>query len=227
MGAPMGRGTDTDAQILRPSDLTIDADRVWRRMGYADTSSVPGILVESFDRAFRTGQDLLDPAIRWTVRRLQGAPQPDGSVRVDGATFCSDELAIRCQGAVELVLFVATIGSRLEDEVHRRISDEPLPAVVLDYVGSEAVVHLTHVMRDRLGTYATPKGHRVGCRFCPGYGDWDTREQHKLFSVLDGDPIGVELAPSGMMHPRKSYAGVVPVGPNVEEISHYARVSDH
>lgn len=227
MGAPMGRGTDTDAQILRPSDLTIDADRVWRRMGYADTSSVPGILVESFDRAFRTGQDLLDPAIRWTVRRLQGAPQPDGSVHVNDVTFCSNELVVRCQGAEELVLFIATIGPRLEEQVHGRISNEPLPAVVLDYFGSEAVVGLTHYMREELEAYAQPKGYRVGWRFCPGYGDWDTREQHKLFSVLDGDPIGVELAPSGMMHPRKSYAGVVPVGPNVEEISHYARVSDH
>lgn len=223
----MDSGTDMDVQILRPSDLTIDPDRVWGRMGYADTSSVPGILAESFDRAFRTGQDLLDPAIRWSARPLQGAPQPDGSVCVGGVTFGSHELAIRCQGADELVLFVATIGPHLEDEVHSRISDEPLPAVVLDFVGSEAVVQLTHLMREYLASYAAPKGYRVGLRFCPGYGDWDTREQHKLFSLLNGDPIGVELAPSGMMHPRKSYAGIIPVGPNVEEISHYARVSEH
>lgn len=223
----MGSGTDTDVQILRPSDLTIDPDRVWRRMGYADTSNVPEVLTESFDRAFRMGQDLLDPAIRWTVRSLRGAPEPDGSVHVDDVTFCSHELAMRCQGAEELVIFIATIGPRLEDQVHSRIASEPLPAVVLDYVGSEAVVGLTHHMREHLESDAAPKGYRVGWRFCPGYGDWDTGEQHKLFSLLDGTPIGVELAPSGMMHPRKSYAGVIPLGPDVEEIMHDARVSEH
>ena len=223
----MGSGTDADVQVLRPTDLTIAPERVWRRMGYADTANVPEVLAESFDRAFRMGQDLMDPAIRWTVRPLRGAPDPDGSVHVDDVTFCSDELVVRCQGAEELVLFIATIGPRLEEQVHSRISSEPLPAVVLDYFGSEAVVGLTHYMRAELDAYAQPKGYRVGWRFCPGYGDWDTREQHKLFSLLGGEPIGVELSPSGMMHPRKSYAGVVPLGPDVEEISHYARVSEH
>ncbi len=223
----MSSGTDTDGQILRPTDLTIEPERVWRRMGYADTSSVPEVLHRSFDRAFRMGQDLVDPAIRWTIRSLRGAPEPNGSVHVGEVTFCSNELAVRCQGAEELVLFVATIGPRLEDQVHSRISSEPLPAVVLDYFGSEAVVGLTHYMRAHLEAYAAPQGYRVGGRFCPGYGDWDTREQHKLFSLLDGEPIGVALSASGMMHPRKSYAGAVPLGPGVEEISHYARVSEH
>ena len=223
----MGSGTDADARILRPHGLSVDAERVWRRMGYKDKGGVPDVLATSFDEAFRAGHELLDPAIRWAVCPLQGAPESDGSVSVGGVTFSSKELAIRCRGAEELVLFIATIGPRLEDRVHARISAEPLPAVVLDYFGSEAVVGLTHHMRKELEAYARPKGYRVGWRFCPGYGDWDTREQHKLFSLLDGDPIGVELAPSGMMHPRKSYAGVIPLGSEVEEIMHYARHSEH
>lgn len=223
----MGSGTDADARILRPDGLSVNAERVWRRMGYRDASAVPDVLTAAVEEAFRAGHDLLDPAIRWVVLPLPGAPDSDGSVSVGDVTFCSEELAIRCQGADELVLFIATIGPRLEGQVHSRISVEPLPAVVLDYFGSEAVVGLTHYMREHLEAYAAPKGYRVGGRFCPGYGDWDTREQHKLFSLLDGEPIGVELSPSGMMHPRKSYAGVVPLGPDVEEISHYARVSEH
>lgn len=223
----MDSGTDADAHVLRPNGLSVNAEHVWRRMGYKDRAGVPDVLTTSFDQALRAGHDLLDPAIRWVVYPLQGAPESDESIQVADVTFCSKELAIRCRGAEELVLFIATIGPRLEDQVHSRISTEPLPAVVLDYFGSEAVVGLTHLMREELEAYAGPKGYRVGWRFCPGYGDWDTREQHKLFSLLDGEPIGVELAPSGMMHPRKSYAGVIPLGSEVEEIMHYARHSEH
>ena len=100
---------------------------------------------------------------------------------------------------------VCTIGSALEDEV-TRLSDEGelLRAVLLDAAGSVAAEAAAEYMDRRIQEEAAALGLRTSCRASPGYGDWDIREQAKLFRLVPAERIGVTLSESAMMIPRKS-----------------------
>ena len=100
---------------------------------------------------------------------------------------------------------VCTIGSALEGEV-TRLSDEGelLRAVLLDAAGSVAAEAAAEYMDRRIQEEAAALGLRTSCRASPGYGDWDIREQAKLFRLVPAERIGVTLSESAMMIPRKS-----------------------
>ena len=46
-------------------------------------------------------------------------------------------------------------------------------------------------------------------RFHVGYGDFDLKEQRRLFAILDPARIGIELNPSCIMIPEKSVSGIM------------------
>lgn len=210
-----------DVHILRPSRWEADASKIWRRLGYADPSQAPAAVHAAFARACELGQDLLEPAACYRIRPMER--WSPAWIELSGIALGSRELAFRCRGAREVAIFIATIGLRLEGEVERLFPQEPTTAWMLDQYGSEAVVALARAVRYELRDYALSHGLRIGERYCPGYGDWETRDQRKLFRVLDGGRIGVQLGPHGMMRPRKSYAGVLPIGPHVREIHPHER----
>lgn len=170
----------------------------------------------AFTQAVEIGQQLLKPAACYDIFLIEG--MNSSSVKLHGISFESRELVARCRGAQELAAFIVTIGPRLEEQVEQLLRTEPAVAFILDSYGSEAVIALARQVRHLIQRYVNSKGYQVGERYCPGYGDWDTREQRKLFNLLRGDRIGVKLGPNLMMYPRKSYAGVLPLGPEVLEI---------
>lgn len=219
-------------RLLSPSslELEVEQDQLWQRLGYSVPAQAPVRAQEAFQRAVEVGQRALEPKAVCGIFPIEGMTpssvklsarvvNKDGSTtRAKGVCFGSRELATRCRGAEELAVFIATIGPRLEEEVEQLFREEPTVALILDNYGSEAVVALARRVREAVQEYAASKGYRVGERYCPGYGDWATREQQRLFSLLDGGQIGVKLGPGSMMRPRKSYAGVLPLGPEVAEV---------
>ena len=58
-------------------------------------------------------------------------------------------------------------------------------------------------------------GLKITNRYSPGYCGWDTREQHKLFSLLPENSCGIRLTESALMLPIKSVSGFIGVGANV------------
>ncbi len=203
-------------RLLSPSSLEVESDRVWRRLGYTDPRRAPRKAELAFGRALELGRASLDPQAVYDIFPI--AAVTPSAVKLKGVCLESRELVARCRGAQELAVFIATIGPLLEEKVEQLFRSEPPVALILDNYGSEAVVALAHQVRAAVGKYAGPKGYRVGKRYCPGYGDWATKEQRKLFDLLDGGRTGVKLGPGEMMWPRKSYAGVLPLGLEVAEV---------
>ena len=203
-------------RILSPPRLEVELKQVWQRLGYNDSTQASTRIQQAFTRALEIGQGLLEPTACYDIFPIAGITP--SSVKLQGISFESRELAARCRGAKELVAFIVTIGPQLEERVEQLLRIEPTVTLILDSYGSEAVVALARQVRERIREYADSKGYRVGERYCPGYGDWDTKEQQRLFSLLKGDRIGVKLGPGFMMYPRKSYAGVLPLGPEVLEV---------
>lgn len=203
-------------RILNPPRLEVELNQIWQRLEYDDPALVPTRIQQAFMQAVEIGQGLLEPTACYDIFPIAG--RTSSSVKLKGISFESRELVARCRGAEELVAFIVTIGPQLEERVKQLLRTEPTVALILDSYGSEAVVALARRVRAAIQEYVDSKGYRVGERYCPGYGDWDTKEQQKLFSLLEGDRIGVKLGPGFMMYPRKSYTGVLPLGPEVLEV---------
>ncbi len=109
------------------------------------------------------------------------------------------------EGLERVAYCVCTIGPPLEEEV-TRLSDEGelLRAVVLDAAGSVAAEATAEYMDGCIREAAAGLGLKTSCRASPGYGDWDVREQAKIFRIVPAERIGVTLSESSMMIPRKS-----------------------
>jgi len=100
---------------------------------------------------------------------------------------------------------VCTIGSALEAEVTRLSNGgELLKAVVLDSIGSVAAEAVAEDIDAKIREESARGGLKTSCRASPGYGDWDVREQERIFRLLPAERIGVSLSKTCMMIPRKS-----------------------
>jgi hypothetical protein len=137
------------------------------------------------------------------------------SVRLKGGiTLLSKKLSKTLTHCEEMVCFVGTIGSRLEDEINRltqrnRISQ----AYILDAMGSAAVESMVDEFQGHMAQALKPVHKGTTLRFSPGYCDWPITEQKKLFRLFESHKLGVKLTDSCLMQPRKSISGLFGVIP--------------
>lgn len=218
----------------RFSDFKVPPRDVWRFMGYFSPDDArPEIRKACYD-AMEMALSLLEPAACYDIFPIKDITS--SSVEIDGASFNSKDLVLRQREAKELAIFINTMGPRVEEEVDRLMQGgESVLGYMLDMVASMAVASLASTMKDIIQddvrsrgyqaiTYAVCIGKKCSWyRDCggvivnwwsPGYGDWDTRENKKLFSLVDGTRIGVHAKETGLMAPRKSYACAMPLGPD-------------
>ena len=126
-----------------------------------------------------------------------------------GPNFKSPMLTKVMKNCEDVICFVATIGSGLEEEVARLTDENRLSsAYILDSMGST----VTEVMVDRfhksMEKRYKAKGKGVTLRFSPGYCDWPITEQKKLFRALDLNRMDIKLTDTCLMRPRKSVSGI-------------------
>lgn len=202
-------------KVLIPTSLEVELKQVWQRLGYDGSAQASLPIRLAFTQAVEIGRELLKPAACYDIFPLEEVIPP--LVKLEGIFFTSEEISVRCRGAQELAVFVVTIGPQLEKRVEQLFRTKPAMTLILDNYGSETVVALACQVRQVIREYARSKGYQVGERYCPGYGDWNTKELQKLFRLIGGNKIGVKLKASSMMWPRKSYACVLPIGAKVSE----------
>ncbi|MBA7609713.1 hypothetical protein ES703_16904 [subsurface metagenome] len=90
--------------------------------------------------------------------------------------------------------------------------------VIQDYVRPRGYQAITHdiCIGKKCPAYRDCAGVVVHW-WSPGYGDWNPMENRKIFSIVDGNQIGIRVKESGMMTPRKSYTCAMPLGPEGEK----------
>jgi cobalamin-dependent methionine synthase I len=114
-----------------------------------------------------------------------------------------------CQKAV---VFVATIGSRVDQLIQHNMQQQPHYGYILDTAASVAAETVAQYLYDHIDQ-ALEDAQGLTMRYSPGYCDWPLVEQKKLFNLLPSDPIGVTLSDSACMSPRKSISGVIGICP--------------
>lgn len=190
---------------INPSVEINELSRHFGAGGHHGFSCSLSTKVESFGKRL---DELLVPRLHYQIETINNIGKKSVSIN-GGTTFRSRKLTRALKGSDEIVCFVATVGSTIEDEINglmaqRRLSE----AYILDTIGSVAVENMVEQFHQCNEAPFLSEDKSVTLRFSPGYCDWPVIDQKKLFGLFDPEVTGVELLDSCLMQPRKSISGV-------------------
>ena len=175
--------------VLRDFEFAWDPSKILIRLGVRNglRGASPQI-IRIYEDTIRGVRPFLDPGAAWTV--------------IPGTETNGHPIF---EKAVMVALGVVTIGPRLEEACEQEFRDgDFLRGLVLDAVGSSAVIQVFRTIEKLIVADALGRGLWPSRRFSPGYRGWPLEEQRFLFSKVDAASIGVRLNESCMMIPRKS-----------------------
>jgi hypothetical protein len=180
---------------------------VLKSQGVPTGRAVPQRVTDLASEALRLFRDLARPrSVTAPVSVEVFREIYPGEGRNDGHT----PLAGVFPEAHRLVLFAATIGAGLSNEIERLLNDGDLAlAAMLDGAASEGTERLVGLLET---SYATD-GSAV-LSYSPGYCGWHVTGQKRLFDALRPEAIGITLNTSCLMSPLKSVSGVLVAGPS-------------
>ena len=151
---------------------------------------------------------VINPRLLFSVKPVAGVSQTGVSLS-DGTVWRSPKLARAFNYCKRAVVYVGTIGSRIEKEVRKLTERNRLSeAYIVESLGSLAVENMIEQFHSQYGSYLKQSRKGITLPFSPGYCDWHVEEQKKLFSSVAADEIGITLNTGGLMTPRKSISGV-------------------
>lgn len=165
------------------------------------------------DRAFLQLRNEVQPRStlqQWSCTVVQGAGPEKGRVILENGTeFVSSGLARHLKGCDRLLLFGATLGTRV-DIALRRISVRSIAEGAAAQAVAASLIESYLDQQEIVWKKDLPAVWQYRTRFSPGYGDWDLAEQQKIFRLLDcAKTIGLTLTAGGIMAPTKSVTAVI------------------
>lgn len=203
--------------ILRDWTLAVDVDSVLRNQG-ADPAAMHARCPEAVEvagRALEEGLALAQPAVLYRQFAIEAVRGDD--VRLEGGALLSGApVAARLKPARHVIAAVCTVGSALVNRSDELFAIDPAHAMALDALGSAAVTALAFLACRFFDARAADAHMQATNPLGPGAAGWPLQKgQRQVFALLDAASIGVELASSGLMRPRKSISMIVGVGPDV------------
>ncbi len=123
--------------------------------------------------------------------------------------FHSKSLSHLLKDSQEAALFLVTLGEKITQKIQQLLADKkPEEAYILDKIASLLTERFAQETQEYITRTAAQKNTHPTRRFSPGYGDWDVREQKKIFHILHPEKIGVKLTRRFMMIPEKSISAI-------------------
>jgi hypothetical protein len=195
----------------RPPPAAVDPWTVLRLCRYRQRDEVAPAIWETAVAMAARADLLAEPTALLRVMRV-AAVGDDRVGLADGPVFSGARVASRLADCSLAVLFVLTLGPRLEDEVTARAERrELLEAFLLDIAGWAAIEAALRALRQALRARRPGPG-RLGPRLAPGLADWPLDEQRALVDLF-GDAGGlVRLTEHGVLVPVKSVTGLFGLG---------------
>lgn len=125
----------------------------------------------------------------------------------------SRSLERNLRGCSEVIIFAATIGSRVDMLLRRYSLTEPSRGVVMQAASAAFIESWCDQINDHLKETARKNGLYLRPRFSPGYGDFPLENQKDIFQALQAEKrAGIVLTDSLLMLPSKSVTAVIGAG---------------
>ncbi len=202
--------------IFRPGDVGVSADKILRVHGYKNAAKVREDVRQVAERYAAIAEKLLDIEIHYRRVGIDCCGS-DRLVLEDGTAFESPIFERYLSGCREVVAFVLTTGSRLDDAVKQHIDTcDLVEALFLESSGWLAVEQATRLFSAELRRLLAGEHLKLSMRLGPGYiykvdGEtvtWPLEQQESLFHLFDGHRLPVRLLESCAMLPKLSRSGL-------------------
>jgi len=191
--------------VINPTLEAHELSRLFGGAGRQGFSRSLNTKVERYKVALTT---LVEPRLHYRIEKIDNVGR--GFVSIEGGTtFKSRKLSQALKRSDEIVCFVASVGSAIEDKIVGLMATKRLSeAYILDAMGSVAVENMVKQFQQRMEAKFAGESKSTTLRFSPGYCDWPLTDQNKLFGLFGSESTGVDLLDSCLMQPRKSISGV-------------------
>lgn len=200
--------------VIRDIPLHLTVASVVRRAGIRKHSKLNKEIQNRLGELLTAVNDghLLEPAVAFETHIVIGVGQ-DQLQLATNKSFQAALLSSVLSDAKEVVTLVCTIGSRLEQEIHKYLANkETLHALLLDGIGSTAVETLGQEACKRISSEASSRCLQASSPLAPGMPHFSIQEQGLLLQLAKAERISVCLTPSGLMIPEKSISMVIGLG---------------
>lgn len=149
------------------------------------------------------------------------------SFRISDVEFRSDKIiGVQLRESDKAVLFLCTAGQGISQWSKQLMAEGDLmKGYIVDSLGSAAVERaMDLITEEHLKPWAELQGLHITNRYSPGYCNWATEEQHKLFSLLPEGFCNISLTESALMVPTKSISGIIGIGKNAKKRAYQCNI---
>jgi len=195
--------------------ISIDPAAVMRMLGLPENYADPYIdnLIAHY---IKLALSLCSPAGYYL---LCGDPRFSGGreLLLEGERFLTDRIITgSLKGSSHMVLFICTAGAEVSALAGELMQNgDSLDGLIVDLVGSEIAEGMAGYLNGVIAGDMAARGWQITNRYSPGYCGWPVADQHKLFRLLPGKAVGVDLNESALMSPVKSVSGLIGAGKDV------------
>lgn len=140
---------------------------------------------------------------------IQEVSVNDDKIFFNRYAFYSQNLSHLLKDSEKAALFLVTIGKHITQTMQKLLDNQNFAeAYILDKIASLLVERFAQETQEDIARTADSKNMQYTRRFSPGYGDWNVKEQKKIFNILKPEKIGVKLTRHCMMVPEKSISAI-------------------
>ena len=190
---------------IKPNYSTTE---VLRMLGGSDENGLSARLRRKISVWADRVDKIINPRLLFSIKPVASVSKT-GVNLFDGTSWRSPKLAKAFHSSTGVVMYVGTIGFRIEKEIKKLTNRNRLSeAYIVESLGSVAIENMVEQFHTQYGSYLKLIDKGATLPFSPGYCDWNVVEQKKLFSSIAAEEIGVSINKSGLMTPRKSISGV-------------------
>jgi hypothetical protein len=198
-------------------ELVIDYKKIVAILGYT-SGPLPAPFNYYLEQALTEAKCLTD--IRGCYRVMDDPVilEKEGKIVINDQLFnVGKTLCKELHGSERLAFFVCTAGNVISQKSEILLhGDDPVLGYVYDVLGSSIVESVGDRLQSILQQEMQSKHGNITNRYSPGYCQWSVADQHKLFSIFQGNTCGVSLTASALMTPVKSISGVIGIGKSVK-----------
>jgi len=132
-----------------------------------------------------------------------------------GNIFNGPHISKILTGSKTAILYILTLGSRVDRIINKESqSGDTLATIIMDAITTSLLGVLGEFVGEKIKKQGIEEQNWGStCAYSPGQYKWTIEEQKKIFKMVDGKRIGVELNKSYLMVPFKSVSGVYGFGP--------------
>lgn len=202
--------------ILTDIPVSIDRKKLFKQIGYKDTSAISPAVKESIEQVISSGLRLIEPKL--AAKRCNIKVQRDKSrVWVEGNVYFNGNFITKhLKNCCEAIIFLVTAGPVISKEIESAFKENDyLKAMILDGLADLAIENIIMQYWNRLVEDIKAEGLGITGFISPGHLDFGVDQQRSIFKILDGNKIGLNLTDSCLIMPIKSASGLYGLGKGI------------